>query len=207
MPAPAPPTSRSRWKRSCAFCTGAPSNRDADAVGQFGAAQPIELDRIETHPFLLEQGIVRKIAADHADHAAVLRRRVEQMVGRDDLPAAGHILRNDGGIARDIFTQIAGDNAGPLVVIAAGRRSDNEADLLAAVKILHRIGQYGRDDPDNGNCHRHHPEHFSQVGSSGRFCLSMDISGKLRGCNRCCRLRSRRRGGGRPVTDADRRTA
>ena len=61
------------------------------------------------------------------------------MVGRDNAAGAGHVIDNDAGISRNMFLEVAPDQARIGVVTAAGREPHNDANRLASIEIRYRF--------------------------------------------------------------------
>ena len=66
-------------------------------------ADPVEFHRIEFHRRILEQRLDVQPSAEHADHEAVLRRRIVELVCRDHASGARHVLDDDVRFARDVL--------------------------------------------------------------------------------------------------------
>ena len=111
--------------------------REAAAMRHFRAADPVELQRIEIRVRVLHEGEVGNVAADRAEHGAVLRRLVVEKIGRDQRAGARHVLDDEVRIAGNILAHVARDDPRPGVVVAR-RRADDDADLLAAVEVRNR---------------------------------------------------------------------
>ena len=52
----------------------------------------------------------------------------------------GHVLHDDGGIARYIFAEVAREGARMQIITAAGHKADRDIDDFVSVEISHRIG-------------------------------------------------------------------
>src|SRR5262249_54003667 len=64
---------------------------------------------------------------------------IVEIIGEIERARARPVLRDDGGIAREIFPEVAGDEPTICVVtIAGGRIADHQLDLLAGKR--HRLG-------------------------------------------------------------------
>src|SRR5215217_678644 len=66
------------------------------------------------------------------------------MVGGRDGPGARHVLHHNAGTARDVACKMARNQAAPEIVTIAGRRADDQADLLALVEIFDWLSRYAR---------------------------------------------------------------
>src|SRR5262249_19541064 len=86
-----------------------------------------------------------------ADDGAVLGRDVVEKIGGAQAAGAGHVLRDDRRIARDVPAEVARDHASVGVVAAPGAIADNEGDVAAAVEIGERIGTRARERQDEGD--------------------------------------------------------
>ena len=72
---------------------------------------------------------------DHADDGAVFLGVVEQVVHREHAAGAGHVSRDNRGIARDVAADELSDGAAKHVVSATGRAADNHVDRLTLIEI------------------------------------------------------------------------
>jgi hypothetical protein len=113
---------------------GVPEEDNRGGVEQ--AADRQELAGIVFDLRILEQLLHGEGRGDHDQRGAVLRRQIVGVVRRDGAAGARHVARNDGGIARQIFAEIAGDQPRIGVVGAARPDRDDERDGLAAIEIL-----------------------------------------------------------------------
>src|SRR6202044_172834 len=83
----------------------------------------------------------------HADRGAVVRPERVELIDHQQ-PAGGRlVLHDDARRARDMRTDMARHEAGEQIVGAARRRADDEAELLAAVKVRDVAGGMGGDEP------------------------------------------------------------
>ena len=110
-----------------------------DEVIDLGAADPVELHRIEADVRDLHHRRRRHRARRHPDHGAVARRHVEHVVGRDQRARARHVLDDDVRIAGDMSGHMSCKQPRPHVVVAAGGRADDDPDLLAFVEFVGRL--------------------------------------------------------------------
>ena len=116
---------------------GVPGDAEADVVGD--AAEPGELGAVEGRA-AFQQRIDAGGAREGAERGAVLRRRRVDEVRRAQAAGAGHVLRHDRRVARDVLADVAGEMAGVEVVAAADREADREIDGLALVELLDALG-------------------------------------------------------------------
>src|SRR5258705_8810937 len=89
---------------------GAPGDADADLV--VGAADPVELRRVELCGLVAEQRIEAGAAADDAERRAVLWRDIEQPVGEPQRARPLHVLRYHVRIAGNVLAHVPRQNAG-----------------------------------------------------------------------------------------------
>jgi hypothetical protein len=121
-----------------------PSRAQAVVVGN--VADPCELAAVELG--VAEQWLDRHAARDGAEHAAVLGRHRIKILRRALAAGARHVLRNDGGIARDMLAHEARKQTRIDVVTAAGAEADRHLDAAAFVEFLDALctGRNGRCD-------------------------------------------------------------
>ena len=74
-----------------------------------------------------------------------LRRHVGEPVGGIEPAAAQHVLRDDVGIAGNVFGQVLGQQPRAQIIVAAGGDADHHLDGLALVEVRHRIGRSRRE--------------------------------------------------------------
>src|SRR5262249_12699106 len=90
-----------------------------------------------------ERLVHRERLRDHGEDGTVARRRVGDVIERDEPAAARHVDRHDRRIARDVAAHVTAEHARVDVVIAARRGTDVDTDLLAAIEVLDRVGGGG----------------------------------------------------------------
>ena len=83
-------------------------------------ADPIELGGLEAHALRSELFVERHGRRADADDGAVLRRDVEDLVDGEEAAGAGHVLRHDIRLSRNMPADMAGEQAPAGVVAAAG---------------------------------------------------------------------------------------
>ena len=119
-----------------------------------GAAEPVELGRVEAHARRLEQRRGRHSIDGCADDGAVARLGIVERARHREACGARLVLDDDGRIARDIFADSARHDARADVVTGARRRTDDEADLLALIEggdVLLRMGRRGSGKAEQGD--------------------------------------------------------
>ena len=103
-------------------------------------------------------------------------RLVEQIVAGLGATDARHVLRDDPGIARNVFRQQVGGEPGVDVVGAAGVVADDQVDLLALEELLGGLGLRRRGQPNSGERHqgdeRHQPSGYHVTLRSGSRMLA-----------------------------------
>ena len=72
---------------------------------------------------------------ERIDHGAVGRRRGGDIAHRIQARRARHVLHDDVRLARDVAADVAREHARVVVVTAARRETDDDADRLAFVEI------------------------------------------------------------------------
>ena len=104
--------------------------------------------RIEARAFLAGQRAKRCVACDDAHHRAVFRRGGIDVGGGGEAAGAGHVLRNDVGIAGQVLADMPRDGARPQVIAAAGAEADDHLYGLAGIVIRRgRLGGCGQRSP------------------------------------------------------------
>src|SRR5205085_1580249 len=99
------------------------------------------------------------VAGKAADHRAVLRRDVIEIIRGPQAVGARHVLYNDCRITRNEARHVLGEKPRILIVTAADRSGGDQRDLLAAVEIGGRLRLYSTrhqqksDQPDNAAAH------------------------------------------------------
>src|SRR5262249_25789471 len=139
------------------------------------AAEPDEAARIEFCLRGADERFHRHAAADDGDLAAVLGGRVVKIAGEIERAPAGSVLRDDDGVARQIFAEMTGDQAAVgVVTITGGRIADQQLDLLAGKR--HRLGLRLR----RRSSEQH--EHGRQSGAEPRASGCPDTRARGRAC-------------------------
>src|SRR5262249_27631410 len=82
-------------------------------------------------------------------------------VGGAQAAGAGHVLRNDRRIARDVPAQMARDHARISIVAATGAIADDEGDVPAAEEFAERMALGARGRQEEGE------ERQSEAGAHG----------------------------------------
>ena len=149
-----------------------PGRAQRNLVG--AAAEPGELGRIELHPGGADQRLDREAAAEGAEHRAVFRGHVVDVVGGVQAAGAGEVLDDEVRVAGKVPAHVAAERARIEVIAAAGGVADDDGDVLALVELGHglRLGagrhRHGRRGPE------------SNVGQSAHFRPPMH---RFRPCN------------------------
>ena len=131
--------------------------RDADAGAVVGGAEIKHLGRVEQRfGFLVEQRTHHRTRHDRGDGGAVLGRDRADETRRPGAARARHVLRDDRRLAWNVAAHVARQCARIDVVAAAGRRPDEEIDILAGEEVggdsRHRCEQRGRDQAGAERC-------------------------------------------------------
>src|SRR4029453_5163104 len=103
------------------------------------APDPVELGGLEAHALGAELLVERGGRCTDADHGAVLGRDVENRIHGKEAAGAGLVLRDNGGLSRDMLADMPGDEPSQGIVAAARRVADDEIDGLAGGKMLRRL--------------------------------------------------------------------
>ena len=103
-----------------------------------GAADVIEFERIELIASTAEQRLKRNTAVYQPDDGAVFWCRIIEAVGDQEPTGAGHVLRNHGGIAGKVSSEMTRDGARPQVVLATDAKADQNRDSPAGEEIVSR---------------------------------------------------------------------
>jgi len=117
------------------FADAGGSQRDADADLVIGAADPGEFRGVVSRARFAEQRIERGAPAGGANHAAVARRSTVEIIGQPQAAGAFHVLRHDGGIARDVAAEMARDQPGVKVITTADAVADLQIERFSPVEI------------------------------------------------------------------------
>ena len=127
--------------------SGAPAAK-ADAISDFYKGKKVTLI------------ISSSVGGGYNRYARTVARHVIEVVGGLDATGAGHVLGDDGRVARDVFSNVARYGAGIAVVAAADRRADDQGEFFALVEICDGVGRCRRQDEkqsrnaegEGGNC-------------------------------------------------------
>ena len=152
-----------------------PGDADADLV--VGAADPVELGRVELRALVAEQRIEAGAAADDAEGRAVLGADIVEPVGEPQAAGALHVLRHDVRIAGNVLAHVAREHARIEVVAAADAVADIEIDGLALVEVGHALRAAARGgDKQEGRGQR------PRVNTSNTMFLPLERSPLCGGC-------------------------
>src|SRR5262249_30294695 len=125
---------------------------DADARGVVGAAEILELGRVEqAGPALVQQRPDDRPGKHRADHRAVLGYDTVEIRGGARAARALHVFRDDGGIAGDETVEMPGDGPGIDVVAAADLAADEKVDGPARVEVGGRRRNGGDEHRSRGH--------------------------------------------------------
>jgi hypothetical protein len=132
-----------------------------------GAAEPIELDRIEAHAGRLQQRRGRHAVEGSAHHRAVERPGVVERIGHGEAAGARLILHDDGRLARNMRGQVARKQARIDVVARADADADHEPQRLAVeeggdVFLLRAGARDGGEEDEQGEQRSLHSSHSLQ---------------------------------------------
>jgi hypothetical protein len=111
---------------------GVPGGAQAVVVGD--VADPGELAAVELG--VAQQRLDRHAPRQRADRAAVFRRDVIKILGGAKAPGAGHVLRNECRMARNVSAHIPGQKPRIDVIAAAGAEADDHGNVAAFVEFL-----------------------------------------------------------------------
>src|SRR5215472_1870986 len=116
---------------------GVPRSADADLVG--AAADPGEFARIEIGAARPDQRLHRHAAPEYAEHRAVLRGGVVNIIGGTQAAGARHVLDHDRWMARNVLAEMSSKYARAGVIPAADAVADNDGDRAAAIEAVDRL--------------------------------------------------------------------
>ncbi len=143
---------------------------DAHVGVAVGAADVNELARIVRGRHVADQRLQDDPGKSGADRGAVLRRQRIDVAGRFVTAGARHVLRHDGRVAGNVTTDIPRNQPRISVVAAAGRRADDEVDVLALVELLDGVlgvrarGREAGEDDQRARAHeRVRPSHWCDL--------------------------------------------
>jgi hypothetical protein len=117
---------------------GMPDIADREILAD--AADPIELAEIDPDPGGIEPGISDAAEIESIDDGPVLGRGRVEILHRFDAGSAGHVLHDDGRIARNVTADMAGEHPRIDVEPAARCKADHDRERLALVEILRSRG-------------------------------------------------------------------
>jgi hypothetical protein len=100
----------------------------------------MKLSDLVSHGRHADHLVHHQCVGDHADGGAVPGRDRLQKIGHDDAAAADHVLRHDGGVARQVRSEIAGHQSRVAVIGAADVHADHQIDGLATIEVGYLIG-------------------------------------------------------------------
>ncbi len=100
-----------------------------------GAADIGEFVDVEGHARSLQRAFHVPGSAGHGERQAIGGDALVDVIHRDDAGGALHVLHDDAGLARDEACQMAGDDACRVVDAAARRKTDDDGERLALIKI------------------------------------------------------------------------
>ena len=99
-------------------------------------ADPLEAREVEAHRLGRQQRCGRDAVGHHAEHRAVARRDVVELVHQREARRARHVLHDRGRIARQVFAEVARQQPRGEIVAAARPGADADLDPLAAIEFL-----------------------------------------------------------------------
>ncbi len=103
-------------------------------MAEFRATDPIEFCWIEANIGNWQSRCVYDVARHHANDRSITRGLVIQIVGRDNMARAGHILNYDLWITSEMITEMTREKSSPYIVVLPSRGSNDELNLLASIK-------------------------------------------------------------------------
>ena len=116
------------------------------------AADPVEVGDLVAHFAGAERIGKHVFLHRHAEHGAVLRRLLVEIIDGAQAPGAGHVLHDHRGVAGNLFADMARYQPGVQVVAAAGIGRHDHRDGLAAIELLARLGARRRDGGREHQC-------------------------------------------------------
>ncbi len=172
-PLPVPPTVSSRVN-SCSKLS-IPARSHAAQMLTSLATLPIQVNCAgskRASSGLADQRLERRAAIDRADHRAVLRRDVVEIVRQREAARALHVGRHEPRIAGNVLAHVACQHARIDVIRAARTEADQHLDRLAAIEILRRLPLFGRTRRERQNAKRENnsSETSDHCSPAGPYC-------------------------------------
>ena len=117
----------------------------------------MHLARIEFRGLRLDQWLGRHRGIDRADHRAVPRRDIGDVVHGDERAGARHILDDNLRIPGKVLAHMVCDHAGVSVIAAARRGANDDADgLVLEIGVLCLRGLQRRQEDAGEHCRSRH---------------------------------------------------
>ncbi len=123
------------------FCDAGLPQSDANADLVIGAADPVELLRVEGVALADQQRIEGNAAADRADCGTIVRRDAIKVIGEAKTAGAFEIFRHNRGTAGDMRAEMPADHPRIKVIGAADAIADIEIDGAAFVEVCRALCQ------------------------------------------------------------------
>ena len=124
--------------------TGASEQDDADVgIDVNEASEPAEPAQVELHALTTGDLVHHLRLVKEADDGAVLRGRIEDVIGGDETAAARHVLNDNNRSARNVPADVARHEASGGVKATARPRANNDGDGLATVEVFGRGNAIG----------------------------------------------------------------
>ena len=106
------------------------------------AAKPVELACFKPRLRVPQQWLDQKIARWHPNERAIARSRIIEIVDHAEARGAGHVLRHDRGVPRNVPAQVARQHPHVEIVAGARTKAHEHADLPLGVEL---VGSLRRD--------------------------------------------------------------
>ena len=127
-----------------------------DAVGA-GRSEPLEFPHVEAD--LLDLGELGDgdVRVGGENREPVRFRHIENLIGREHMRRARHLLNDHDGISRDVLPEMVADDLGRRDQAAGALGADDERDRLSRLEI--RLCARRRNDDDRQQKDQHRSRH------------------------------------------------
>src|SRR4029077_14249114 len=106
------------------------------------APKPSEFSAVEVRP--VQQRCKYQCSRKSADRRAILGRNGIEIIDRPQASSSGHVLRNDSGVAGQVFAHESTDEPAVEVITTAHAKPDDHRDRMSLIEIFHLAGLYGQ---------------------------------------------------------------
>src|SRR5207244_11411485 len=106
-------------------------------------ADVLELERVELDAWLVQELLEEQAADEGADGKAIRLGGFVNIIGRNEASRPGHVVDDEDGIARNVFTHMTRYGSRVGVIAASRGKSHTESARLSLVKIRLRKDLFG----------------------------------------------------------------